>query len=337
LPQRRPATGKHVAIIGAGPAGLAAAWRLLLDGHGAAVFDEHPKPGGALQYAVPEDRLPRSVLDGELALVHELGAEFRLGVRAGRDLSLADLARDFDAVLMACGELKAGDTAALGLAASAHGIQVDRITFETPSPGVFACGDAIHPRRLAVRAVADGQAAARCISQYLAGGHVAAPPKEFTTRMGHLSKDEMAALVAGAGAEGRTAPAAGEAGGLDPREATREARRCLHCDCRKADACLLRRWADACGANPHRHRGTRRPVELHLQHPQVVYEPGKCIACGLCIQVAARHGERLGLTFIGRGFNVRVGVPFNETVAAGLAAAAAACAGACPTGALAMR
>jgi len=68
-----------------------------------------------------------------------------------------------------------------------------------------------------------------------------------------------------------------------------------------------------------------------------VYEPGKCIACGLCVQVAERSKEALGLAFIGRGFNVRVGVPFDETIAAGLERAAADCVAACPTGALAFK
>ena len=337
LPARRPVTGKHVAIVGAGPAGLAAAWRLLQDGHGVAIFDEHEKPGGALQYAMPEERLPRQVLDAEIALVHEFGAEFRLGVRVGNGVALRDLSRDYDAVLVACGELKAGDAAELGLAPSTHGIQVDRHTFQTPTAGVFAAGDAVHARRMTVRAVGDGQEAAECIGQYLAGRPPAAPAKTFTTRMGHLAKEEMAALVAGASAEARAAPAGGEEGGLAADEAQREAARCLHCDCRKAETCKLRHWAAACGANPHRHRGTRRPVELFLDHPEIVYEPGKCIACGLCIQVAAREHERLGMTFLGRGFSVRVGVPFHETLPAGLAKAGAACAAACPTGALARK
>jgi ferredoxin/nucleotide-binding universal stress UspA family protein len=337
LPARRPATGKHVAIVGAGPTGLAAAWQLLQDGHGIAVFDDHDKPGGALQYAMPEDRLPRQVLDAETALVQELGAAFRLAVRVGRDVTIRDLARDFDAVLVACGELSAGAAASLGLEPSTHGIKVDPHTFLTPMAGVFAAGDAVHARRMAVRGVADGLAAAECISRHLAGMAIAPAPRPYTTRMGHLSKEEMAALVAGASPDARAAPAAGEAAGLAPDEARRESARCLHCDCRKADACKLRHWAEACGASPHHHRGTRRPVERFVDHPEIVYEPGKCIACGLCIQVASREHERLGMAFIGRGFSVRVGVPFHESLAAGLAKAGAACVAACPTGALAYK
>ena len=336
-PPRRTPTGKRVAIVGTGPAGLAAAWRLLQDGHGATLFDDHDAPGGMLRHGIEEDVLPRSVLDAEIALIERLGAEFRMGTKVGRDVAIDELAHDFDAVLVACGRIEEGGADDLGLEASDKGLTANRQTFETPTAGVFAAGNAVQPRRMAVRAVADGTAAAGSILQHLAGQPVAAPERPFTTRLGRPTEDEMAAMLAGASRDPRVAPAGGEAQGLTSDEARREAPRCLHCDCRKADTCLLRKWSVALGAKPTRHSGTRRPYELHDAHPDVVYEPGKCISCGLCIQVASRRGEALGLAFRGRGFGVRIDVPFHETLAAGLKVAAAECVAACPTGALAYK
>jgi NADH dehydrogenase/NADH:ubiquinone oxidoreductase subunit G len=66
----------------------------------------------------------------------------------------------------------------------------------------------------------------------------------------------------------------------------------------------------------------------------VQYEPGKCINCELCIRIAAESQEGLGLTFVGRGFDVRVGVPFQGTMDEALGPLAAKCVAACPTGAL---
>ena len=67
----------------------------------------------------------------------------------------------------------------------------------------------------------------------------------------------------------------------------------------------------------------------------MIYEPGKCINCGICIQVTSKYKEPLGLTFIGRGFDVRVGTSFDRPMAEGLQKAAEQVVAACPTGALA--
>ncbi len=116
-----------------------------------------------------------------------------------------------------------------------------------------------------------------------------------------------------------------------------ESNRCLHCDCRKADNCKLRDYSDLYNASSNRYKAERKLFEQQIQHPDVVYEPGKCIKCGLCIQVTARYGEPLGLTFIGRGFDVKVGVPFNRDILEGLKMAAKECVEICPTGALAFK
>ena len=95
--------GGRVAIVGAGPAGLQAAFDLRLKGHAAAVFDELPQAGGMMRIGIPEFRLPRSVLDEEVARIADMGVQMRLGQRVGRDVHFDDLRRDFDAVFLAVG------------------------------------------------------------------------------------------------------------------------------------------------------------------------------------------------------------------------------------------
>ncbi len=103
IPRKEKATGKRVAIVGAGPAGLSAANHLLRRGHAVTLYDSHPEPGGMLRWAIPEFRLPRRVLDEEVDLVRALGGEFRMQKRLGKDLALEDLRREFDAVFLALG------------------------------------------------------------------------------------------------------------------------------------------------------------------------------------------------------------------------------------------
>ncbi len=96
-------TGKKVAIIGAGPAGLAAAYQLRLMGHGVTIFDDHEEMGGMMRYGIPGYRTPRDVLDGEMDRIIDMGVEKRMNTRIGKDITVDQLEKDFDAVLFAIG------------------------------------------------------------------------------------------------------------------------------------------------------------------------------------------------------------------------------------------
>jgi NADH dehydrogenase/NADH:ubiquinone oxidoreductase subunit G len=75
----------------------------------------------------------------------------------------------------------------------------------------------------------------------------------------------------------------------------------------------------------------------NFQHDLVVYEPEKCIKCGLCIDITVKSNELTGLTYIGRGFDVRIDVPFDQSIREAITHTANKCVDACPTGALAMK
>jgi 2-oxoacid:acceptor oxidoreductase delta subunit (pyruvate/2-ketoisovalerate family) len=102
-PTSAPPTNRSVAVVGAGPAGIAAAYHLALKGHAVDIYDDKPKPGGYLRTGIPDYRLPKSVLDAELALVEAVGVNFHNGVRVGRDVRMDELRKRYDAVVIAVG------------------------------------------------------------------------------------------------------------------------------------------------------------------------------------------------------------------------------------------
>jgi len=493
LPPRLAATGKSVGIVGAGPAGLAAAWYLLQRGHACTLYDAHPQPGGMLRYGIPAYRLPKDALDAEIAAIAGLGARFQMNARWGTEFTLTEMRKQHDAVFLAIGAQRAqgircegeenalsgieflelvanGNPPALGRdvvvtgggntavdcarsaarlgarvrvlyrrgrqempcamheveAAEAEGVHIDLLaapvrlernshgllltcqrtklgdadasgrrapravegsefliecstviaaigqavertlpereglrvtgrgiaaderTLATNLPGVFAGGDAVLGSDLAVRAVAAGRIAASSIHQYLSGEPLTGEPSMTSIAMRPIDDAERAAIFRAIEKTARVpmpqiAMEQRMAGfdevecGLPPEDAAREARRCLSCGCRKQDCCLIRSLANEYGADVYRFAGARRRFSQDLSHPEVIYEPGKCIVCGACVRTAASTGETLGLAMIGRGFEVAVAVPFGEPLSEGLRHSARRCAEACPTGALALR
>jgi formate dehydrogenase major subunit len=495
LPVRARDSGRSVAIVGAGPAGLSAASYLLRKGHRCTLLDAAPAPGGMLRYGIPAYRLPKDALDAEIDVIRALGAVFQMSVRWGEDFRLADLRARFDAVFLAVGAQRAqslrceGEELALsgleflalvgrgnpptlgprvavigggntaidcarsarrldasevtvlyrrtraempclmdevdaaeaegvrvellaspvriergsdhrlvltcqrmtlgavdasgrrepvpvpgseftlecttviaaigqtveralaereGLRVSGWGIAADERTLATNIPGVFAGGDAVLGADLAVRAVAAGRVAAASIDQYLTGVAVAGEPGMCGVVLQPMDDLERAAILRAVEKrprvrgpelplERRLAGFEEIESGLDGPDALREARRCLTCGCRKADCCDLRQLATEYEVDPSRFAGARRRFTQDRSHPEIVYEPGKCIMCDACVRLASRAGERLGVAIVGRGFDVRVGVPFERPLAEGLTEAAVECARACPTGALALR
>ena len=103
IPRVAPPTGRRVAVVGAGPSGLSCASYLALAGHEVTVFERQEAPGGMMRYGIPEYRLPKRLLDREIATITALGVQIVTGKTLGTHLALADLRRDFDAVYLAIG------------------------------------------------------------------------------------------------------------------------------------------------------------------------------------------------------------------------------------------
>ena len=127
-------TGKKVAVVGAGPAGLTAAYYLALMGHSVTVFEKRKRTGGMLRYGIPCYRLPDEYLDRDIDTILSLGIDLKLGVDIGSDITFNDLRKDYDAVYVSIG---------------AHADKKLRIPAED-SIGVYSAVDLL-------RAIGDGQ------------------------------------------------------------------------------------------------------------------------------------------------------------------------------------
>lgn len=106
-PSKKTASGKKVAIVGAGPSGLTAAYYSAVNGHDVTVFERQPYAGGMMRYGIPEYRLPKATLDEEIDIIKSLGVKIMTEKALGTHIRLEDLRRDFDAVYLAIGSWRA--------------------------------------------------------------------------------------------------------------------------------------------------------------------------------------------------------------------------------------
>ena len=331
LPEKFPTNGKNIGIIGTGPGGLSAAFFLQQKGYQCTLYDKDPLAGGALRYAVPEDRFPKVVLDKEIESVEQLGAIFKMNHTISKD-SLPELQKEFDAVIIASGEDNADF---IGPDKKNKSFVTDRNTHQTSIKGVFAIGSAIKPGRVAIRAIANGKEVAVAIDQYLQGKEVVGNEHIFNSRIGKMTEEDYEGFMLEADDGPRNEPDNDK--GFSANQAKSEAKRCMHCDCRKKDDCTLRIYSDEYKAVQSRFfPKEREPVRKVFKNKPVVYEPEKCIKCGICVKITSMHKEELGLTYIGKGFDVEISAPFDDEQKNVLEKTAVLCAEKCPTAALAL-
>lgn len=329
-------TGKKVVIIGAGPAGLAASYYLQLKGVQVTLLDKNEKAGGLLRTEINDEILPKDILDKEFEVILNTGVEFQ----GGKNITPEDfqqLRNEYDAVIVATGTVSEKPEF-FGLNATPKGIIADKDSYQTSDEKVFAIGNVLRSSRLAVRSVGQGKEVAFSVLQYFNGQKPKGEPRLFNSRFGKLVAAEFSEYLKESVPDKRTWPEKGGRSGFSKEEAIAEAKRCLHCDCRAIDDCKLRIYSNNYQADQKRFKTSeRRSITKMMNHGSVIYEPQKCIKCGICVRLTEKYTEKFGFTYIGRGFDVEIGVPFNEELKQGLTATAEKVANACPTGAISLK
>ena len=330
-----PDNGRKVAVIGSGPAGLSAAFYLRILGYSVTIYERQAMAGGALRYSIPEEKLPRRALDAEIACLVTLGIKILTNQEIDTNRFESEIVPGNDAVILATGDPAENPLLSFSLLPDPDGNIFNRKTCATVRPGIFGCGSAIKTQQMAVRSAAQGKLAAIEADLFLTSGTSKKIRYNFHSAISHLLPEETDEYLKESFPGNRVHPSGGFLEGFTDEEAMQEAGRCLHCDCRKPVSCKLRILADDYHANRKRFIGpSRKSLTKIIRHDLVIYEPEKCIKCGLCMEITADHNEKYGLTFTGRGFDVQIEVPFGKTLGEGITRSAYYCVEGCPTGAL---
>jgi NADPH-dependent glutamate synthase beta subunit-like oxidoreductase/ferredoxin len=333
--EAQPLNGKRVAVIGAGPAGLAAAYYLQLNGYQTILYDKEAAPGGLLRTNIDPEVLPASVLDREIDTILSTGVTFK-GETEINASSFAQITSQYDAVIIATGAL-VDEIRNWGFLTNSKGIEAERNSYQTSMKGVFAIGNTLRFSRMSVRPIGQGKEVAWSVAQYLSGEVPKGEPRLFNSRFGKLLKEEFSEYLKESVTYNRLSSENVNSSGFIQEEAVMEAKRCLHCDCRDIENCKLRDLSGQYTANQRHFAGHNRKIMTKYFAHSIVYEPLKCIKCGICVRMTSKYQEKYGFSYIGRGFDVVIGVPFNESVEAGLAETSEKVAKACPTGALSVK
>jgi glutamate synthase (NADPH/NADH) small chain len=160
----RPETGRMVAVIGSGPAGLAAAQLLRRRGHRVSLFEKTGRPGGLLRRGIPDFKLDKSVLDRRLAQMAAEGVEFESGVTVGEDLSVRYLQKKYDAVLLCLGARQPRDLAVPGRSYGGIHFALDYLgQANQVVAGELDPGEAISARGKRVLVVGGGDTGSDCV------------------------------------------------------------------------------------------------------------------------------------------------------------------------------
>lgn len=362
----------RVAVVGAGPAGVSVAWQFRLLGYACDLYDRTETPWTALAKKVGADRLSASVAEADYRIVGAAGIRLVPSFELVDKNQLRELTDEYASVVLAGGEDMADRLGDLGVqilpdahTTSTEGVFVCGAARRRCRMAARAVGDGRKAAEAACSYMAGGEAipqppafdshagkltpeqlaelAENCASYdarrwsetdardgagnvpaILRGADLALPSPGMAGRQG----------VSPPAREPDTAERSSSAENALAHESIVEAQRCMSCDCRAKESCDLRRYATEYGIG----RVTAHPPEygrmIIREHPELVYEPGKCIRCGLCVRMAEKLEEPLGLALTGRGRQTRLQVPLGRTWPEALTHAAQACIDICPTGAL---
>lgn len=338
IPESKTATGKNIAVIGAGPSGLAGAFTLSLDGHKVTLFEQNTTPGGSIISKKYQEVLSETKAHKEIQSLLLPAINLNFGTKMGKIENIIKLKKNYDAVLITIGKQETATLKEWNFDTTKEGIQIKSGSFETSVSGIFAAGSIIKENNLIVKSVAQGKEAARSITEFLNPQNSQLNKVRFNSRMRKIKPEEIGEYFYwSTNNQNQTEKINPELFNLD--EAVKEAYRCFSCDCKKVYSCKLRETATEFSAAQTRTLLKKHKIfKIIHGETDILFEPGKCIKCGICIKTLSKFKMNLpGLSFINRGFEVILNVPFSKTFKEALGVHSQKCIQNCPTSALSNR
>lgn len=310
LPKIEKERDEQVIVVGGGPTGITAAWYLRTFGYQVTLIDSNSELGGSLLHE-KEEILPKGIIQKEADLLAHLGVKLELGKRVSED-EMITYSEKRDAVIVCTGT---------------------NSNFQTlKHSNLFFAGSTVRKLKMAVQAVGKGREVTMKVHQKLCSDFEVAEPL-FNSSFGKLLSSEFNEYQKESVIDEKV-KVENWTDSFSMEQAQNEAARCFHCDCRAKENCALQDLATELKANQKLFLGERKLIQKDFTHPDIVFEQEKCIKCGICIRLAEKHSEEVGLSFSGRGFNVHVEAALFESIKEAITISPNEIVEACPTGAI---
>ncbi len=294
---------KNIAVIGSGAAGISAAWYLLKKGYRVEIFEKESRVAPSLR-SLTED-IDLSVVENEL---NELEKQSGLKISCNREIETGNLEavlKEFDAVVVATGDKT-----------------------ETENERIYFAGASLKPGMLLPAAILSGAGAAEKIAQNFSNSTVEVS-REFDSKISKPEAEEIKHMIEKSEALRETA---------EETDIIEKSSRCMHCECLRQESCSLRSYATEYGIKSIKYRAVERhSIVRNTDHPEIVYEPGKCIRCGICVRITGAENESGGVAFKGRGYDTIISPALNYSLNNAITESLEEVVKNCPTGAFSFR